>query len=50
MAHEGQEVEGPNGFRLRFVRISDDLLEMEARYRDQPVLVTPSDAPPRPDS
>lgn len=32
MAREGQELEGPNGMRLRFVRISDDLLEMEGHY------------------
>ena len=33
MPHEGQELQGPGGFRLRFVRIADDVLEMEARYR-----------------
>ena len=32
MAHEGQELEGPNGMRLRFVLISDELLEMEGHY------------------
>ena len=32
MAHAGQELEGPNGYRLRLVSIEDDLLEMEATY------------------
>src|SRR5436190_9785381 len=32
MAHEGQELEGRDGFRLKLVRISDEVLEMEARY------------------
>jgi mannose-6-phosphate isomerase-like protein (cupin superfamily) len=32
MAHEGQELEGPSGMRLRLVQISDELLEMEAHY------------------
>jgi hypothetical protein len=32
MAHDGQTLDGPNGMRLRFVRICDELLEMEARY------------------
>lgn len=32
MAHEGQELEGREGGRLRFLRITDDLLEMEARF------------------
>lgn len=32
MAHEGQELEGPSGMKLRFVHISDELLEMEAHY------------------
>jgi quercetin dioxygenase-like cupin family protein len=32
VAHEGQVLEGPNGYRLRLVRIADDVLEMEARY------------------
>lgn len=32
MAHEGQELVGRNGFRLKLVRITDDLLEMEGRY------------------
>ncbi len=32
MAHEGQELEGPNGFRLRIVSLTEDLLEMEANY------------------
>ena len=32
MAYEGQELEGRNGYRLRLVRISAELLEMEAHY------------------
>src|SRR5436305_3500917 len=32
MAHEGQEFVGHNGFRLRLVRITDEVLEMEASY------------------
>src|SRR4051812_2619725 len=32
MAHEGQELLGHNGYRLRFVRITPELLEMEAFY------------------
>lgn len=32
MAHAGQEIEGPGGFRLRIVALDDDLLEMEATY------------------
>ncbi len=32
MAREGQEIEGPNGQRLRFVRIADEVLEMETEY------------------
>ena len=32
MAHAGQELHGPGGYRLRLVAISDDLLEMEATY------------------
>ena len=32
MPHEGQELNGYNGFRLKFVRITDDVLEMEAFY------------------
>ena len=32
MAHAGQELEGPNGYRLRLVRIDEDVLEMEANY------------------
>jgi len=32
MAHAGQELTGRNGFRLKFLRITDDLLEMEAFY------------------
>jgi hypothetical protein len=31
-AHEGQELEGRDGFRLKLLQINDDLLEMEARY------------------
>ena len=33
MAHEGQELHGPNGYRLRLVKIGD-VLEMEASYGD----------------
>jgi hypothetical protein len=32
VAHEGQEFEGPNGIRLRFVLITDEVLEMEQTY------------------
>jgi mannose-6-phosphate isomerase-like protein (cupin superfamily) len=32
MAHPGQEIEGPGGFRLRIDRMDDELLEMEAGY------------------
>jgi mannose-6-phosphate isomerase-like protein (cupin superfamily) len=32
MAHEGQELVGHNGFRLKLLRITDDLLEMEGSY------------------
>jgi quercetin dioxygenase-like cupin family protein len=32
LAREGQELEGPNGFRLRIVSLTEDLLEMEAHY------------------
>jgi hypothetical protein len=32
MPHEGQEIEGFGGMRLRLVRVSDELLEMEASY------------------
>ena len=32
MAQEGDVLEGPNGFRLRLVSISEDVLEMEATY------------------
>ena len=32
MAREGQELEGRDGFRLKLLKISDDLLEMEALY------------------
>ena len=32
MAHDGQEFEGPNGMRLRFVHIDPERLEMEAHY------------------
>lgn len=32
MAHEGQELRGHDGFRLRFLQITDELLEMEAFY------------------
>jgi quercetin dioxygenase-like cupin family protein len=32
MAHEGQELEGRNGFRLKLLRITEDLLVMEGSY------------------
>jgi len=32
MPHDGQELDGPNGFRLRFVRLGEEVLEMEAAY------------------
>jgi mannose-6-phosphate isomerase-like protein (cupin superfamily) len=32
MPHEGQELEGHNGFRLKLLRISDEVLELEASY------------------
>lgn len=32
MAHAGQELQGRDGFRLRIVALSDELLEMEATY------------------
>jgi quercetin dioxygenase-like cupin family protein len=32
VAHAGQVLEGPGGFRLQFVAIAEDLLEMEATY------------------
>ena len=37
----GEEIEGPNGFRLRFVRNDGDVLEMEANYAGR------GDLPPR---
>jgi mannose-6-phosphate isomerase-like protein (cupin superfamily) len=38
MAHAGQEIEGVGGFRLRIVRLDDELLEMEASYAGDGVL------------
>ena len=32
MAHEGQELGGHSGFHLKLLRITDELLEMEASY------------------
>ena len=32
MAQEGQEIEGFGGFRLRILRLDDEVLEMEASY------------------
>jgi quercetin dioxygenase-like cupin family protein len=32
MAREGQELVGRNGFRLKFSRITEDVLEMEGSY------------------
>ena len=33
MAHVGQEIERANGFVVRIVRLEDEVLEVEARYR-----------------
>ena len=33
MAHAGQEIEGPNGYRLRLLETGDELLVMEVTYR-----------------
>jgi mannose-6-phosphate isomerase-like protein (cupin superfamily) len=33
MPHEGQEIKRANGFVVRIVRLDDELLEVEARYR-----------------
>jgi len=35
MPYEGQVLEGHNGFRLKLVRISDEVLVMEGRYSGQ---------------
>ena len=35
MPHDGQELEGPNGYRLKLVRTGEELLEMEASYSGQ---------------
>ena len=32
MPHDGQEIHGPNGYRLRLVRTGEEVLEMEASY------------------
>jgi quercetin dioxygenase-like cupin family protein len=32
MPHDGQELEGPNGFRLKFVSLGPEVLVMEAAY------------------
>jgi quercetin dioxygenase-like cupin family protein len=32
MAHDGQELHGPHGYRLRLISITPELLEMEAIY------------------
>jgi quercetin dioxygenase-like cupin family protein len=34
MAHAGQEIRGPNQFRLRIDRVEDEVLEMEASYAE----------------
>jgi hypothetical protein len=39
--HEGQELEGPDGYRLRFVRITEERLEMEARLSGEGALPPP---------
>ena len=41
VAHEGQEVEGPGGVRLRFVQITEELLEMEQQYPGEGPLPPP---------
>jgi mannose-6-phosphate isomerase-like protein (cupin superfamily) len=33
MPHPGQEIKRANGFAVRIVRLDDELLEVEARYR-----------------
>ncbi len=38
MAEAGQEIEGFGGFRLRILRLDDELLEMEASYPGEGVL------------
>jgi quercetin dioxygenase-like cupin family protein len=48
MAHEGQELTGRNGFRVRFLRITDEVLEMEAFYSGEGGL-PPSHFHPRQD-
>jgi quercetin dioxygenase-like cupin family protein len=35
MAHEGQELVGHNGFRLKLLRITEEALEMEGSYSGQ---------------
>src|SRR3954447_12380169 len=32
MPHDGQEIHGPNGYRLKFVRTGEEALVMEASY------------------
>jgi mannose-6-phosphate isomerase-like protein (cupin superfamily) len=48
VAHESQEIEGFGGMRLRLVRVSDELLEMEASYSGEagmpPMHLHPSQA------
>ena len=41
MAHEGQLFEAPDGNTLRLVRITDELLEMEATYGGEGALPPP---------
>jgi hypothetical protein len=41
MAHEGQRFEAPDGNTLRLVRISDELLEMEAGYSGEGAMPPP---------
>jgi mannose-6-phosphate isomerase-like protein (cupin superfamily) len=38
MAHEGQELVGHNGFRLKLIQITDDLLVMEGSYSGEGAL------------
>jgi hypothetical protein len=48
VADEGQELEGPDGLRLRFVQITDELLEMDAQYPAEQLL-PPAHLHPRQD-
>ena len=41
MPHVGQELEGPGGQRLRFVQLTDELIEMEQRYSGEGAMPPP---------